>query len=148
MDWKKFAKGETTNTKEELSSLDSLDERKVSFREINEYERNKRQQDKELNIPNKVQKTMEKQGFSNPSKVSQDAYEKLRIASSSDKFVNTMGFFTTLDPIKQASFNYYNNQLQHNMLLASQNDELIKQNDVIIDQNEDIIKLLKQIANK
>ena len=106
MDWKRFAKGETTNTKEELSSLDSLDERKVSLREINEYERDKRQQDKELNIPNKVQKTMEKQGFSNPSKVSQDAYEKLRIASSSDKFVNTMGFFTTLDPIKPVSYTH------------------------------------------
>lgn len=148
MDWKKFAKGETKKNDEEMGSFDSLDEKKVTFREVNEYERNKKQKRKEQNNSNKVQTKMERQGFSNPTRVSQHAYETLRIASTFDKFANTSGLLTTLDVSKQAAFNYYNNQLQHNMLLASQNDELIKQNNVIIDQNEEIIHLLKQLANK
>lgn len=148
MDWKKFAKGETTNNKDELSSLDSLDEKKVSQREIIEYERNKKRNDKDLKVSKKSQTKMERQGFSNPSRASQHAYDTLRISSGFDKFVNYSGLLTTFDTSKQAAFNYYNNQLQHNMMFAAQNDELIKQNDVIIDQNEEIIKLLSQIANK
>lgn len=148
MDWKKFAKGETTNNKEELNSLDSLDEKKVSMREINEYERNKKQERKESNTSKKMQTKMERQGFVNPSRATQHAYETLRISSGFDKFVNYSGLLTTFDTSKQAAFNYYNNQLQHNMMLASQNDELIKQNEVIINQNEEMIKLLSQIANK
>ena len=146
MDWKKFAKGETTKKNE--SAMPSESEKKVTFREINEYERNKKQQRKEPDGSKKTQGKMERQGFSNPSRVSQQAYETLRIASTFDKFANTSGLLTTLDISKQAAFNYYNNQLQHNMLLASQNDELIKQNDTIIEQNEEMIKLLTQISNK
>lgn len=144
MDWKKFAKGEVTQSND-LKDIDSVEQEKVSFRDIREYDKKK----KEGKTPvNRISKKMEQQGFNNPSQVSQHAYEKLKISSTLDKFSNNLGFFTTLDVMKQTTFNYYNNQIQHNMLHAAQNDELIKQNDKIIEQNDEIINLLSQIANK
>lgn len=145
MDWKKFAKGEVTQSND-LKDIDTIEQEKVSFRDVREYEKNKKKDEKKP--INRISKKMEQQGFSNPSKVSQHAYEKLKISSTLDKFSNNLGFFTTLDVMKQTTFNYYNNQIQHNMLLAAQNDELIKQNDKIIEQNDEIINLLSQIANK
>lgn len=150
MDWKKFAKGETTNTKEELNSLDSLDEKKVSFREVNEYERNKKQKrdkDKEYELMDKKKSKMSKHGFNNPTSVTQYSYDNQNMMASFDKFYNAIGMLT-FNMEKQATFNFYNNQLKQSFMLAAQNDELIKQNDAIIDQNEEIIKLLSHIANK
>lgn len=150
MDWKKFAKGETTNNKEELSSLDSLDEKKVSLREVNEYERNKKQEKKNTKEQARLDKGNNKlssHGFDNPTSVTRYSYDSQNMMASFDKFYNGIGMLT-FNMEKQATFNFYNNQLKQSFMIAAQNDELIKQNDKISDQNEEMIKLLSQIANK
>ncbi|MCK1977003.1 hypothetical protein LNK15_08045 [Jeotgalicoccus huakuii] len=128
MDWKKFSKGETTQKNE-----------KVSFKEVREYEKNKRVENKK--------EPLNKHGFDNPTDVTKHSYQSQNMMASFDKFYNAFGMLT-FNMEKQATFNYYNNQLKQSFMLAAQNDELIKQNDKIIEQNDEIINLLSQIADK
>lgn len=128
LDWIKFSKGETNQKNE-----------KVSSREVREYEKNKHTVNKK--------DPLNKHGFDNPTKVTKNSYQSQNMMGSFDKFYNAFGMLT-FNMEKQATFNFYNNQLKQSFMIAAQNDELIKQNEVIIDQNEEIIKLLSQIAYK
>ncbi|MCG2434297.1 hypothetical protein K4Q79_10605 [Staphylococcus epidermidis] len=93
-------------------------------------------------------KSFEKQGISNPTDVTSNAFYYQNKANSFDDIYNLIGIGTHLSQKEQAKFNHYKDMKTNTYVQIAQNDEIVKQNKKLLEQNDEIISLLKQIANK
>lgn len=93
-------------------------------------------------------KSFEKQGISNPTDVTSNAFYYQTKANSFDDIYNLIGIGSNLNQKEQAKFVHYKDMKTNTYVQIAQNDEIVKQNKKIIEQNDEIISLLKQIANK
>lgn len=93
-------------------------------------------------------KSFEKQGISNPTDVTSNAFYYQTKANSFDDIYNLIGVGTHFSQKEQAKFHHYKDMKTNTYVQIAQNDEIIKQNNKIQEQNDEIIELLKQIANK
>lgn len=94
------------------------------------------------------EKSIEKQGINNPTKITSNAFYFQNKANSFEDIYNLIGVGTHLSQKEQAKFGHYKDMKTNTYVQIAQNDEIIKQNNKIQEQNDEIIELLKQIANK
>lgn len=94
------------------------------------------------------EKSIEKQGINNPTKITSNAFYLQNKANSFEDIYNLIGVGTHLSQKEQAKFVHYKDMKTNTYVQIAQNDEIIKQNNKIQEQNDEIIELLRKIAEK
>lgn len=94
------------------------------------------------------EKSIEKQGIENPTKVTSNAFYQQNKANSFDDIYNLIGIGSNLNQKEQAKFMHYKDMKTTSYVQIAQNDKLIKQQNEILYQNDKIIELLEKLANK